>query len=93
MNKSLTKSQIADHLAEKADIWRAAALRILEDLTELAYKEAKNSFSLPGLGKVVLVHRKARKGINPLTDEPIEIPAKKALKFRFAKAAKEAILG
>jgi DNA-binding protein HU-beta len=48
---------------------------------------------LPGLGKVVVVQRKARMGRNPATGEPIQIPAKRVLKFRFAKAAKDAIMG
>jgi DNA-binding protein HU-beta len=62
-------------------------------MAALAYKEAKNSFTLPGLGKLVLVNRKARMGRNPQTGEAIKIPAKKVVKFRVAKAAKEAILG
>ena len=69
------------------------AVAILEQLAELAYKHAKNSFTLPGLGKLVLVNRKARLGRNPATGEQIQIAAKKVVKFRVAKAAKDAILG
>jgi DNA-binding protein HU-beta len=65
----------------------------LEILVALAYKEARNGFTLPGLGKLVLVNRKARMGRNPQTGEAIKIPAKKVVKFRIAKAAKDAILG
>jgi DNA-binding protein HU-beta len=93
MAKAMTKSQIADSIAKKADIKKKLAVQILEDLAALAYKEAKNSFTLPGLGKLVLVQRKARMGRNPQTGEAIKIPAKKVVKFRVAKAAKEAILG
>ena len=93
MAKAMTKSQIADFIAKKADIKKKLAVQILEDLASLAYKEAKNSFTLPGLGKLVLVQRKARMGRNPQTGEAIKIPAKKVVKFRVAKAAKEAILG
>ncbi len=93
MAKAMTKSQIADAIAKKADIKKKLAVQILEDLAALAYKEAKNSFTLPGLGKLVLVQRKARMGRNPQTGEAIKIPAKKVVKFRVAKAAKEAILG
>ena len=46
-----------------------------------------------GLGKLVLVNRKARNGRNPQTGEAIKIPAKRVVKFRVAKAAKDAILG
>lgn len=93
MAKAMTKSQIADHVAKKASIKKKLAVQILEDLAALAYKEAKNAFTLPGLGKLVLVNRKARMGRNPQTGEAIKIPAKKVVKFRVAKAAKEAILG
>jgi len=68
-------------------------LQFLDDLATLAYKEAKNAFTLPGIGKLVLSHRKARIGRNPQTGEPIKIPAKKVVKFRVAKAAKDSILG
>ena len=65
----------------------------LEALSALAYKNAKNGFTVPGLGKLVLVNRKARQGRNPQTGEIIQIKAKKVVKFRVAKAAKDAILG
>lgn len=93
MGKSMTKSQIADHLAKKASITKKTATQILDDLAALAYKEAKNAFVVPGVGKLVLAHRKARMGRNPQTGETIKIPAKKVLKFRVAKAAKDSILG
>ncbi len=93
MAKAMTKSQIADHLAQKVDIKKKTAVQFLEEVASLAYREAKNSFTLPGLGKLVLVQRKARMGRNPQTGEAIKIPAKKVVKFRVAKAAKDAILG
>ena len=93
MAKPLTKSQIAAAIADKAGITKKAAAEILEGLADLAYKNAKNSFTLPGLGKLVLVNRKARLGRNPATGEEIKIPAKRVVKFRVAKAAKDAILG
>jgi DNA-binding protein HU-beta len=91
--KPMTKSQIADHLAKTVDLKKVQAVLILDEIAKLAYKEAKNSFTLPGIGKIVLVQRKARKGRNPQTGETIKIPAKKVVKFRVAKAAKDAILG
>ncbi|NGO40577.1 HU family DNA-binding protein [Limisphaera ngatamarikiensis] len=93
MAKALTKSQIAATLAEKVGITKKQAALFLDELAQLAYKQAKNSFTLPGLGKLVLVHRKARKGRNPATGEIINIPAKRVVKFRVSKAAKDAILG
>lgn len=93
MAKTMTKSQIADHLAKKNNLPKKTVIQVLESLVNLAYKEAKNSFTLPGLGKLVLVNRKARIGRNPQTGEPIKIPAKRVVKFRVAKAAKDSILG
>jgi DNA-binding protein HU-beta len=93
MAKALTKSQIATAIAEKNSLTKKQAVEILESIVELAYKNAKNTFTLPGLGKLVLVNRKARVGRNPATGETIQIKAKKVVKFRVAKAAKDAILG
>ncbi len=91
-DKPMTKSQVAESVATSAGITKKLAAQILEDIAKLAYKEASKGFTLPGLGKLVLVHRKARKGRNPQTGEEIQIPAKEVLKFRIAKAAKDAIL-
>ncbi|MCF7764400.1 MAG: HU family DNA-binding protein [Verrucomicrobia bacterium] len=91
--KPLTKSQIATEIAERAEVSKKTATEILDHIAELAYKHAKHSFTLPGLGKLVLVARKSRMGRNPATGEEIKIPAKKVVKFRVAKAAKDAILG
>jgi DNA-binding protein HU-beta len=93
MAKAMSKSALADHLSKKAGITKKAAAGIMEELTAIAYKEAKNTFTLPGIGKLVLANRKARMGRNPQTGEPIKIPAKRVVKFRIAKAAKDAILG
>ena len=93
MAKALTKSQLTDQIAKKAGITKKAANEILNHLAELAYKNAKNSFTIPGLGKLVLVRRKARMGRNPQTGEALKIPAKRVVKFRVAKACKDAVLG
>lgn len=90
---ALTKSQTAAKLADAVGITKKQSNAFFEALASLAYKEAKNSFVIPGLGKIVLVQRKARMGRNPATGETIQIKAKKVVKFRVAKAAKDAILG
>lgn len=90
---ALTKSQTAAKLADATGLSKKQVNAFFDEIAKLAYKEAKNSFTLPGLGKLVLVHRKARMGRNPATGETIQIPAKKVVKFRVAKAAKDAILG
>jgi DNA-binding protein HU-beta len=93
MSKPLTKSQIIGTVAETVGLTRKQAAAALEAIVNLAYKNAKNSFTIPGLGKIVLVNRKARMGRNPATGETIKIAAKRVVKFRVAKAAKDAILG
>ncbi|MEI6515796.1 MAG: HU family DNA-binding protein [bacterium] len=93
MAKAMTKSQIVTSVAEATEMSKKQAEAVIAALVGLAYKQAKNSFTLPGLGKLVLVNRKARMGRNPATGETIKIAAKRVLKFRVAKAAKDAILG
>ena len=89
----MSKSEIAASIAETVGITKKQAQEILQTVVEMAYKNAKNTFTLPGLGKLVLVNRKARMGRNPATGAEIKIPAKRVVKFRVAKAAKDAILG
>jgi DNA-binding protein HU-beta len=93
MAKALSKSQVAAAIAEKNGLTKKQAAEILDSISQLAYKHARNTFTLPGLGKLVLVNRAARVGRNPATGESINIPAKRVVKFRVAKAAKDAILG
>ena len=92
MAKAMTKSQIVGALADKTGLAKKQVKELLEELAGMAYVQAKNGFTLPGLGKLVVVKRKARWGRNPATGEKIRIAAKKALKFRVAKAAKDAIM-
>ena len=90
----MTKSQIVAHLAEKVWIPKKTAAAVPIELVTLATKEAKSSgqFVVPGLGKAVKANRKARMGRNPQTGEAIKIPAKTVVKFRLAKAFKEAVI-
>lgn len=90
--KTMTKSQILDHLAKKTGATKKLCGQFLEELVGLAYKEAKKSFVVPGLGKLVVVARKARMGRNPATGVTMKIPAKKVLKFRIAKQCKDAVI-
>jgi DNA-binding protein HU-beta len=93
MAKALTKSQITASIAATVGLTKKQAVQTLEALVALAYKNAKHTFTIPGLGKLVLINRKARMGRNPATGETIKIAAKRVVKFRVAKAAKDAILG
>jgi len=89
----MTKSQVVAGIADGAGIAKSQAKLALDALVALAYKGAKDGFMIPGLGKLVKVRRKARMGRNPATGAQIAIPAKTVLKFRIAKAAKDAVLG
>ena len=91
--KAMTKSQITSTLAERVGISKKQSAQFLEELSTLAYKESKNGFTIPGLGKLVMRRTKARTGRNPRTGEPMKIAAKTVLRFRVAKAAKDAVLG
>lgn len=90
----MTKSQMLQALAEKTGRSKKEVGAFVDALVDLAYSQVKTSgeFTVPGMGKLVKVHRKARTGRNPATGETIQIPAKTVVKFRVAKAAKEAIL-
>lgn len=90
----MTKSQLFNVLAEETDKSKKEVSEFMDKLTELAYREVQNNgeFTIPGIGKLVKVDRQARMGRNPATGEQIQIPAKTVVKFRVAKAAKDAVL-
>jgi DNA-binding protein HU-beta len=93
MASGMTKTQIVRTIAKKHGINNKTAASLLEDLAEIAIKETKKNgvFVIPGLGRLVKSNRKARVGRNPQTGEPIKIAAKTVVKFRVAKAAKDAL--
>ena len=92
--KPMSKSQIVSYFAKKFELSKKTASEIIEEVAALAVSETKKtgSFTLPGIGKLVMVKRKARMGRNPATGEPLRIPAKTVVKMRVAKAAKDAIV-
>ena len=90
---SLSKSEIVSAIAQQAGVEKKTAETMIDCLARLAYEHARDEFSVPGIGKLLVVERKARTARNPQTGATIQVPAKKALKFRIAKAAKDAILG
>jgi len=87
-----SKSEVIAELAEAAGIEKKQAADLMESLVKIAIREASDGFTIPGLGKLVKVERAARTGRNPATGETIQIAAKTVLKFKIAKAAKDAIL-
>jgi DNA-binding protein HU-beta len=92
--KPLTKAQTVSFFAKKFDLSKKIASSLIDEMAGLAIAETKKvgAFTFPGIGKLVLVKRKARVGRNPATGEPINIPAKTVVKMRIAKACKEAIV-
>ena len=94
--KSLTKSEIASSIAEQVGLSRKQVSQVLQAQADLAYKHAKNSFQIPGIGKLVLAKSKPREMVMQFGEkkgQTIKVPAKTRVKFRIAKAAKDAILG
>jgi len=90
----MTKSQLVTALSEKSGLAKKDVVVLFDELTAIAYKEVKKvgEFVVPGFGKMVKAKRKARMGVNPATGAKIKIAAKTVVKFRLAKAAKEAVL-
>ncbi|MDE3102294.1 MAG: HU family DNA-binding protein [Chloroflexota bacterium] len=87
----MTKTETVRELSDRSGVDRKQVTTVLEELAKLSYEPARDGFTIPGLGKLVLVDRKARMGRNPATGEQIQIPAKRVLRFRIAKQAKDAV--
>jgi DNA-binding protein HU-beta len=93
--KPLSKTKIVSHMAEKTGTPKKAAALFFEELFKLAVKEAKGGagkFVIPGIGRIVKAHRKARMGRNPQTGEAIKIKAKTVVRLRPSKALKDSVL-
>ena len=93
--KAMTKSEVAAQLAEKVGISKKQAVQFMAAQAELAYKQAKNTFVIPGIGKLVLAESPAREMVmrfGPNAGQTVKVPKRKKVKFRVAKAAKDAIL-
>ena len=90
----MTQTQVVKELAGACGVQTKVAKQFITSLGELAVKETKKNgvFIIPGIGRLVRQDRKARTGRNPATGETIKIPAKKVVKFRVAKAVKDAIV-
>ena len=94
--KAMTKSEIASQIADKVGISKKQVNQFFEAQAELAYKQAKNTFVIPGIGKLVLAESPAREMVmrfGPKAGQTVKVPKRKKVKFRIAKAAKDAILG
>jgi DNA-binding protein HU-beta len=95
-SKAMTKSEVAAHLADKVGISKKQANQFFEEQAQLAYRQAKNTFQIPGIGKLVLSERAPREMVmrfGPKAGQTVKVPKKKVLKFRVSKQAKDSILG
>lgn len=92
--KVMTKSQFVSLIAGESGLTKAAAGEIIDLIAKTAITETKKNgqFVVPGIGKLVKSQRKARMGRNPQTGAAIKIPAKTVVKFRVAKACKDAVV-
>ncbi|MCX7839934.1 MAG: HU family DNA-binding protein [Anaerolineae bacterium] len=96
MTERMTKSEVLEHIAGKTGLTRKQVAAVLDELALLAYREAKHSFQIPGLGIITLAERPARQVVmrfGPKAGQTVTVPARQVLRFRFTKAAKDAILG
>ena len=82
--EKLTKKDIISNIAEDSHLTK-------KDITEVVGLSEGKTVDLAGFGKFEITERKAREGINPLTKEKIQIEASKSVKFKIAKALKEAV--
>ena len=92
--QKMTKTQLIRYMAERMDAPPKQIAAFIDLLIETATTHTRKNgeFTIPGLGKLVKAQRAARMGRNPATGEAIKIKAKTAVKFRLAKAAKDAVV-
>ncbi len=87
----MTKIELVEVLSEKTSIQKKDAERILETLVTAIQDAMKagHKVNVAGLGTFVVVEKKARLARNPKTGESVQVPAKKAPKFKPGKQLKE----
>ena len=90
----MTKTQIIRFMADQMDVPPKQVGQFFTLLIDTATAQTKKvgEFTIPGLGKLVKAQRAARMGRNPATGEAIKIKASTTVKFRLAKAAKDAVV-
>ena len=89
----MTKTQTIATLAEKTGLSKSDVSNLLDEVANLAYAEAANGFTLPGIGKVYCRERPERMVRNPATGEQIKKEADKQVKVTIAKALKDSVNG
>lgn len=89
----MTKAELIAKIAEETGITKSQADKVVNTLVEVVTDEIKTAgnMTLAGLGSFTVVRREARKGHNPKTMAPMDIPASNSVKFKSAKALKDAV--
>lgn len=89
----MKKAEIIEALANKTGLTKADVARVYEGTFELFKEELGkgNDVAVAGFGTFKISERAARDGINPLTKQPLHIPAKKAVSFKAGKDLKDTV--
>jgi len=89
----MNKADLVKTIAQKAKLNQAAAQKALETMLDTFKDTLKkgNKIQLIGFGSFEVSKRAARKGVNPQTKKPINIQAKKVVKFKPGKELKEMV--
>lgn len=90
----MTKQELIEAI-KPVNASKAVVEQVIDALGKVAQEQLANGgeVTLPGIGKLTVAEKAARKGRNPKTGEEIDIPAKRAPKFSAAKALKDAVAG
>jgi DNA-binding protein HU-beta len=90
----MTKAELVEAMAKDAGISKVAASAALDSFmanVTKALKKKSGKVTLVGFGTFAKVRRKARKGRNPQTGDPIKIKASNVVKFKAGKKLKDAV--
>ena len=89
----MNKTEYVDAVAERADVQKSDAAKIVDSLVEVIGEQLKkgDQITLVGFGTFLVSKREARKGRNPRTGEEIQIAASNVPRFKPGKALKESI--
>jgi nucleoid DNA-binding protein/DNA-directed RNA polymerase subunit RPC12/RpoP len=89
--KAFTRSRLIKELSWSCELPQTSVKLFLEKLVEIAKREAKSTFVIPGLCKLDVVRRKSRKVRNPRTGQTIVLPEREALRISASRALKMAV--
>jgi DNA-binding protein HU-beta len=90
----MTKAELVDGMAKEAGITKKAAAKALTAFVKAIHgslKKKGGKIRVADLGTFLVVHRKARTGVNPQTRKKIKIPAGNVPRFRASKSLKQAV--